>query len=62
MNFIKGTSSRRLFQQLPDLKMDIGMNSFWQHRYGWKVVPEGGVSSVAQYVRTQKERLEKDVR
>jgi putative transposase len=62
MNFIKGTTSRRLFEKLPELKLDIGMNNFWQHRYGWKVVPEGGVAPVAQYIRTQKERLEKYAR
>ena len=62
MNYIKGTSSRRLFQQLPELKMDIGMNSFWQHRYGWTMVDDGAVPSVAGYIRTQKDRLEKYVR
>jgi putative transposase len=62
MNFIKGTTSRRLFEKLPELKLDIGMNNFWQHRYGWKVVPEGDAAPVVQYIRTQKERLEKYVR
>ena len=62
MNYIKGMSSRRLFQQLPELKTDIGMNSFWQHRYGWKIVDDGAVPSVAGYIRTQKDRLEKYVR
>jgi putative transposase len=59
MNFIKGTTSRRLFEQVPELKLDIAMNSFWQHRYGWKVVPDAAVGPVAHYIRTQKERLEK---
>ena len=59
MNYIKGATSRRLFQEMPELKLDIGMNNFWQHRYGFKVVPEGARETVAEYVRTQKDRLEK---
>lgn len=59
MNYIKGISSRRVFELLPDLKFDIGMNNFWQHRYGVKVVPEGAREPVAHYIRTQAERLEK---
>ena len=62
MNHIKGITSRRLFEQLPELKLDIGMNNFWQHRYGLKVVPEGGREAVAAYIRTQKERLDKYAR
>ena len=59
MNFIKGTSSRRLLQRVPDLKLDTGMNHFWQQRYGFKVIPEGAKASVARYIQTQKERPEK---
>jgi putative transposase len=59
MNYLKGSTSRRLFQQVPELKLDIGMNNFWQHRYGFKVVPEGARATVGHYIRTQKERLEK---
>ena len=62
INYIKGLTSRRLFEQLPELKLDIGMNNFWQHRYGLKVVPEGGREAVAAYIRTQKERLDKYAR
>lgn len=62
MNYIKGLSSKRLFERLPELKLDIGMNNFWQHRYGLKVVPEGGREAVAAYIRTQKERLDKYAR
>ncbi len=28
MNHIKGITSRRLFERLPELKLDIGMNNF----------------------------------
>ena len=62
MNYIKGLTSRRLFERLPELKLDIGMNNFWQHRYGAKVVPEEAKEPIAQYIRTQKERLEKYAR
>ena len=58
MNYIKGLSSKRLFERLPELKLDIGMNNFWQHRYGAKVVPDAAKQSVTQYIRTQQERLE----
>lgn len=62
MNYIKGLSSKRLFEQMPELKLDIEMNNFWQRRYGWKVVPEGARDTVAEYIRTQKDRLEQYVR
>jgi putative transposase len=59
MNLLKGATSRRLFQRFPDLKLDAGLNRFWQHRYGAKVVPEPAAASVGQYIRTQGDRLEK---
>lgn len=59
MNLLKGASSRRLFQRFPDLKLDAGISSFWQHRYAAKVVPEPAAAAVGQYIRTQWERLEK---
>ncbi len=62
VNHLKGTSSRRVFERLPELKLDIGMNNLWQHRYGVKVVPERARRSVAQYIRTQSDRLEKYAR
>ena len=62
MNFIKGSTSRRLFQRVPELRLDIGMNNLWQHRYGFKLVPESATAPVAHYIRTQKERLEKYAR
>jgi len=59
MNLLKGATSRRLFQRFPDLKLDAGLNSFWQHRYAAKVVPEAAAASVGQYIRTQWERLDR---
>ncbi len=46
MNLLKGGSSYRLFREIPDLKMDAGVSSFWQHRYGAKEVPAGAATSV----------------
>jgi putative transposase len=59
MNLLKGATSRRLFQRFPDLKLDAGVNNFWQHRYAAKVVPKPAAASVGQYIRTQWDRLEK---
>jgi putative transposase len=59
MNLLKGTTSRRLFQRFPDLKLDAELNSFWQHRYAAKAVPEPAAASVGQYTRTQWQRLDK---
>ena len=58
MHHIKGASARRIFQRLPDLKMDAGVNSFWQARYGFKVIEPAAVPVVREYIRTQWERLE----
>ena len=62
MNLLKGVSSRRLFQRFPELKLDAGVNSFWQHRYGSKEVPETASASVEHYIETQWDRTEKYVR
>ena len=59
MNLLKGTTSRRLFERFPDLRLDAGVNSFWQHRYAAKVVPEPAAASVGNYIRTQWDRLDK---
>src|SRR3972149_10800896 len=53
MNLLKGTTSRRLFQRYPDLRLDAGLNSFWQHRYAAKAVLEPAAASVGNYIRTQ---------
>jgi len=59
MNLLKGATSRGLFQRFPDLRPDAGLNSFWQHRYAAKVIPEAAAASVGQYIRTQWERLDR---
>lgn len=59
MNLLKGASSRQLFQRFPDLKPDAGINSFWQHRYAAREIPESAAATVSNYIGTQWERLEK---
>lgn len=59
MNLLKGASSRRISQRFDGLKLDAGVNTFWQHRYAAKVVPEPAEASVRWYIRTQRDRPEK---
>ena len=59
MNLIKGGSSYTIGKKLPEWKMDSGLAHLWQKRYGSKIVPEGAILAVRQYIRTQKDRPEK---
>ena len=59
MNLLKGASSRKVFQRFPELKLDAGVNHFWQKRYGSKIIESRVLATVSGYIRTQKERLEK---
>ena len=59
VNLLKGISSRRIFERFPELKMDAGVNSFWQHRYASKEVAPVASGQVRQYIQTQWNRLEK---
>ena len=59
LNLLKGISSRKLHEAFPELKLDSGSNHFWQRGYAYKVVDPGSLESRLQYVKTQKERLEK---
>ena len=59
MHLVKGASARRLLRSIPDIRMDAGVNHFWQKRYGAKAVPQAALANVRQYIRTQDQRLEK---
>ena len=59
MNYLKGTTARRVFATMPELKLDMHSDHLWQHRYGCKPVEEGAARAVRAYIRTQKERPEK---
>jgi len=58
MNLLKGTSSYRLHAQFPDLKLDSGLNRFWQRGYAFRIVARGSLTARRRYVRTQQERLD----
>ncbi len=59
MKFLKGISSRRVFEAFPDLKLDAETNRFWQEHYGCKVIPFESINTIISYISTQKERPEK---
>ena len=59
MNMIKGSTARLLFERFPGLRLDAGVNHFWQHRYGARVVPHDAEEAVSRYIVTQGDRLEK---
>lgn len=61
MHQLKGASSRYIFLKFPELKVDIGHNSFWQKGYGSRRLSPAEVPAVRRYIRTQAERsLRKD--
>jgi len=59
MNLLKGISSRRLHLAFPELKLDTGSDHFWQRGYNFRSVQPRSLTTRLQYVRSQKERLEK---
>ena len=59
LNLLKGASARRIFQEMPDIKLDAQADHFWQKRFGSKLVPLGAVPTLRRYIETQKERPEK---
>jgi putative transposase len=59
MKLLKGRSSYELFRCNSELKLDAGLNSFWQRGFGTREVPKTELDAVRRYVRTQDERLEK---
>lgn len=59
---LKGASARRIFQEMPLLKLDARTEHFWQKRFGSKMVPPQAIETVRRYIETQKERPEKYAR
>ncbi|MDP3062487.1 MAG: IS200/IS605 family transposase [Chloroflexota bacterium] len=59
IRLLKGYSARRVFQRFPELRMDAGIEHFWQRSYGCSEVPPSQLAQVAAYIRTQWHRLEK---
>jgi REP element-mobilizing transposase RayT len=56
MKQLKGASARRVFEGIPELKMDMHSHSFWQRGYDSRIVPPNQVGVVRRYIRTQDER------
>ena len=56
MHQLKGATSRYIFLKYPELKVDMGHNSFWQKRYGWRKIEPTEVERVRSYIRTQGSR------
>jgi putative transposase len=56
MHQLKGASSRYIFLTYPDLRLDLGTNSFWQKSYGWRKVEPGELYAVRTFIRTQQQR------
>ncbi|MEX1254542.1 MAG: IS200/IS605 family transposase [Dehalococcoidia bacterium] len=56
MHQLKGASARAIFVRCPDLKLDLGHDSFWQKGYGWRRIEQSEVNTVRNYIRTQRER------
>ena len=59
MNLLKGISSRKVFLKYPDVRLDAGVNHFWQKRYGARQVEPANLANVWDYIHTQKDHLER---
>ncbi len=59
MKALKGKSAHRVFQQIPELKLDAGTDHLWQRGYGCKLVEPSAEMAVRRYIRTQMDRIEK---
>ena len=56
MHDLKGATARLVYQRFPELRLDMGSNSFWQKGYGYRLVPPDQTEVVRQYIRTQERR------
>ena len=59
MKLLKGRSAFELFRRNPGLKLDAGINAFWQRGFNARLVPREQTDTVRRYIRTQDDRLEK---
>jgi putative transposase len=53
MHQLKGASARFIFLKYPELKLDLGQNSFWQKGYGFRRLEPSEAPGVRRYIRTQ---------
>ncbi len=56
MHQLKGASARFIFLKYPELRLDLGHNSFWQKGYGWRRLTRSELPVVRNYIRTQRSR------
>ncbi|MCJ7509620.1 MAG: IS200/IS605 family transposase [Dehalococcoidia bacterium] len=56
MHRLKGATSRYIFLKFPELKVDMGHNSFWQKGYGFRRLDPSEVPRVRRYMRSQEAR------
>jgi len=59
LHLLKGASARCLLNSFPEIRVDAGIDHFWQKRYGARPVAAAALESVRHYIQTQKERPEK---
>jgi REP element-mobilizing transposase RayT len=55
MHLLKGSCSRTVTHQYPELRAEMG-KSFWQKSYGARPLPEDQLGTVRWYIRTQGQR------
>ena len=58
MMLLKGISSKRVLERLPEIRLDAHTNNLWQAGYGSKIVSQAALASTREYIRTQWDRLE----
>ena len=56
MMLLKGISARAVFEREPELRLSMGALSFWQKKYGWRLLSEPELPTVRRYIQTQLER------
>ena len=56
MHRLKGATSRFIFLEFPDLRLDLGHNSFWQKGYGRRRIRPDQLPAVRIYIRSQRDR------
>jgi REP-associated tyrosine transposase len=56
MHDLKGATARAVYLKYPELRLDMGSNSFWQKSYGSRIVWPNQIATVRRYIRTQDQR------
>ena len=56
MHRLKGASSRFIFLEYPELRLDLGHNSFWQKGYGRCRISHDQLPAVRRYIRSRRDR------